>query len=323
MQTRSLIALLFPVLLSFLSTATALAQPIVGGATTKPGEFPDVVAVLSDEGACSGTLIAPDLVLTAGHCIGIAPTRVVVNTLDYGRPGGEEIAVLRAHAYPDWETTYDVGLVVLARPATAAKPRAIARACSGKTIAQHQLRIVGFGLIDPAGRGDNTRLHAAMIGVDDPRCTEAPGCNVDVAPDGEFSAGGHGTDSCFGDSGGPAFVRTPSGLAVLGVVSRGMDLPGRPCGNGGIYVRADKVVTWIERTAQRRVTRTPCDRPSDDDELAETTSAGCHAAGEAGGGVAAVLLALVGIGGIGRIVRGRNEERRPTAAASTTPSREH
>jgi len=310
MQTRSLIALLFPLL----TTVAATAQPIVGGSTTKPGEYPDVVAVLADDGACTGTLIAPDLVLTAAHCVVVEPTHVIVNTLDYGGPSGERIEVLRSHAYPDWETTYDVGLVVLARPATTAKPRAIARACSGLTIAQNHLRIVGFGLIDHEGRGDNTRLHAASIGVDDPRCTEAPGCNADVAPDGEFSAGGHGTDSCFGDSGGPAFVRTASGLALLGVVSRGMDLPGRPCGNGGIYVRADKVVAWIERTAQRRVRRTSCDRPSDESEEASDEAGGCSAAGGAG----AAVLVLVGFGVIGR---SRNERRRRTAAASTTPSR--
>ncbi|MCX5748525.1 MAG: trypsin-like serine protease [Proteobacteria bacterium] len=280
-------------LLGFTAAATwAGPTPIVGGTTTKAGDWPDVVAVLAADGACSGTLIAPDLVLTAGHCAALSPHVVVVDTLDYGKPGGETIDVVRSYAYPRWQETYDVGVVELAHPAHA-KPRAIARACSGRTIAS-EIRIVGFGLTDTAGAGDNSRLHQAAIAVDDPRCTEAPGCNAAIAPDGEFTAGGHGTDSCFGDSGGPAFAKTPSGYAVLGVVSRGMALAGRPCGNGGIYVRADKVVPWIERTTGRELVRAPCDQPADapaaDDEEA---GGGCTAAAGADLAVIALVAGFV------------------------------
>src|SRR4051812_40120331 len=92
---------------------------VVGGTTVKPGEWRDAVAVLSATTLCTGTLITPDVVLTAGHCIDPAPIYVVVDTIDYGKPGGEPIRVRSAIAYPDWQNSYDVGLVILDRAASA------------------------------------------------------------------------------------------------------------------------------------------------------------------------------------------------------------
>jgi endonuclease G len=229
-------------------------------------------------------------VLTAGHCTTeITPTMVVVDTVDYGKPGGELIRVKAVHPYPRWESTYDVGVLVLAHAAKA-KPRAIARACKLDGAAA-TVRIVGFGLTSTAGTGGNTRLHQAVLPIDDARCTESPDCNPAVAPDGEFVAGGAGTDSCFGDSGGPAFVgaKTP---ALLGVVSRGLALPGRPCGNGGVYVRADKVVAWIERTTGRTLTRASCTGAADEEPVVEEAaqSDGCSAGGAVADGVGLIVL---------------------------------
>lgn len=46
----------------------SLEQEIIGGTGGQVGEFPTTVAI-SNGGLCTGTLIAPDLVLTAAHCI--------------------------------------------------------------------------------------------------------------------------------------------------------------------------------------------------------------------------------------------------------------
>jgi secreted trypsin-like serine protease len=276
------------VILGSLSVAAA-APPVVGGTTTKPEQFPDVVAVLAPDGACSGTLVAPDVVLTAGHCTSeITPTMVVVDTIDYGKVGGELIAVKSVHPYPKWETTYDVGVLVLAHPARA-KPRAVARACNVESAST--VRVVGFGLTSTAGTGNNTRLHQAVLPIDDARCLESPDCNQAVAPDGEFVAGGAGTDSCFGDSGGPAFVGTKA-PALLGVVSRGLALPGRPCGNGGIYVRADKVVPWIEKVSGRKLVRASCTGAADEPVVEEEAPVadGCSVGGGVAQGMGMIVL---------------------------------
>ena len=87
---------------------------IIGGTAVPTGKWPDAVAVLGATGACTGTLIAPDVVLTAGHCAGINPTRVIANTLDYRAPGGTSAALQITRPDPAWEYSYDASVYVLA-----------------------------------------------------------------------------------------------------------------------------------------------------------------------------------------------------------------
>src|SRR5512135_3039343 len=111
--------------------AGSLETPVVGGTPVPVGAYPDAVAVLARDAMCTGTLIAPDVVLTAGHCIETNPVEVIVGSVELSRPGGEAIAVKSATAYPHWEHSYDVGVLVLEHPAPV-KPRAIASACTVK-----------------------------------------------------------------------------------------------------------------------------------------------------------------------------------------------
>jgi secreted trypsin-like serine protease len=61
-------------------TTAQLDQDVIGGAAAPAGKWPDTVAVLWDgEQQCTGTLVAPNVVITAGHCvIGGAPDHVLV-----------------------------------------------------------------------------------------------------------------------------------------------------------------------------------------------------------------------------------------------------
>lgn len=254
-------------LLSLVSAFASLASiesPIVGGTTVREGDFSDVVLVVGSHSVCTGTLVAPDVVLTAGHCIGDTPKQVLVGSVDYSKPGGELIAVTSAVAYPNWEQRYDVGVLVLEREARY-KPRAIAKGC--RITATAKVLAVGFGLTSASGTGTNSRLHQAELAVDDPTCGRDPACAAAIAPNGEFTAGGHGTDSCFGDSGGPLYL----GEALIGVVSRGVGTSTAPCGGGGVYVRANKVVGWIERTTGRKLTRSGCLKPKATGQTSEDT----------------------------------------------------
>jgi len=295
-----------PPMLLLLPVLASASTSVVGGTSVKPGEWPDAVAVLAQDAECTGTLITPDVVLTAGHCIAADPAVVVVDTVDFGVPGGEVIRIKSALAYPDWEHTYDVGLVVLEHPASA-PPRAIAAPCTARAelIEDALVHLVGFGLTTRSGTGDNTRLHEARIPVVDATCSDDRACNPRVSPGGEFTAGGDGPDACFGDSGGPVYLDTPAGPALIGVVSRGEALTDRPCGNGGVYVRADKVVSWIQRMTGETVARTRCAGASDQDEPgtsprpvreADTADGGCDAGGGAGGTLVIALGVITAAG---------------------------
>jgi len=293
------------------SLAAAEPAPVIGGSRVPSGAWSDVVAVIAPDGTCTGVLVAPDVVLTAGHCIELRPTHVITNTVDHAA-GGDRIAVKWARAYPTWWERYDAGVLVLEHVARG-RARPIASAClaNDRLRAGAPLRVVGFGATTPAGTDDNTQLYEATIAVLDPFCETDPACGDAARPKGELTAGGRGTDACFGDSGGPAYLDTPAGPTLLGIVSRGLEVLGLPCGNGGVYVRADKLVAWIEAVTDRDLERAPCDAPADTIEAAE--EGGCTTGGGAGLGIALVF-------GVRRRRRARQLPARDRANAPPPPS---
>jgi len=259
-----------------------------------PGKWPDAVAILGPKGSCSGTLIAPDVVLTAGHCTGIEPTEVVANTTNYNGSGGQRIAVESITAYPDFREKFDVAVVVLATPVIGVTPRSVAGHCTFAEFGDETMvHLVGFGLTDPDGGGANTALREAMAPVLDASCSGGNGCRDAVAPQGEFVAGGAGGDSCFGDSGGPVYLDTDRGPVLVAAVSRGLDGSATPCGGGGIYVRTDKVLAWIEATTGRAVAKDcPGESPAVDEPAAD--SVGCSSS-RGGASAVMILVAIVGL----------------------------
>jgi uncharacterized protein (TIGR03382 family) len=234
-------------------------ETIIGGTAAPAGKWPDAVAVLGATGSCTGTLIAPDVVLTAGHCAAANPTRVIANTLNYNAAGGTSATVQSTTAYPGWETSYDVAVVVLATPIAGVTPRKLGTACTFEGFAANtQVHLVGFGSTDIAGGGTNTLLNEVTAPVLDPACTTGNGCVAAIAPGGEFVVGGNGKDTCYGDSGGPVYLDTPRGPIVIGAVSRGLDNSPTACGGGGIYVRTDKIAAWIETTTGKQISKDAC-----------------------------------------------------------------
>lgn len=233
---------------------------VIGGTQAPAGKWPDAVAVLGAQGACTGTLIAPDVAITAGHCAEVNPTTVIANSTDYAAQGGIKATVKSITAYPSWETTYDVSVIVLTAPVAGVTPRKVGTSCTFDQDFKDNtmVHLVGFGLTDTAGQGNNTKLNEALAPVTDADCSGPGGCAAAVSPGGEFIAGGGGKDSCFGDSGGPVYLDTPRGTVVVGAVSRGLDGAATPCGGGGIYVRTDKIVAWIEQTAGKSIEKDLC-----------------------------------------------------------------
>lgn len=262
---------------------------VVGGTPVPEGKWRDVVLVVGRDSTCTGTLIAPDIVLTAGHCVESEPYEVRTDTVDYSAPGGDRIPVKWSRAYPDWEHKYDVGVIMLEHVALG-RPRMIAPACAAKAGLREgaMLHLVGFGMIAPS-IDTNTQLREVDLRVVDPTCTSDEGCQASVAPHGEFLAGGGGTGSCFGDSGGPVFLTTADGPALVGVVSRGLAELGTGCADGGIYVRADKVVSWLQSVTGVDFDPSTCEVPADEGGEAET--GGCSTGG-GGGGLIGVGLVL-------------------------------
>jgi hypothetical protein len=119
------------------------------------------------------------------------------------------------------------------------------------------VQFVGFGATDVNGNVYIDDLQEVMSTITDFDCTAKVGCNAAAKPDGELGAGGMGIDTCSGDSGGPMYLLTSYGNFLAGVTSRSYDDSVKPCGDGGIYERPDKIVDWAEQQTGISLARGP------------------------------------------------------------------
>ncbi|HTL32112.1 MAG TPA: trypsin-like serine protease [Kofleriaceae bacterium] len=236
------------------------AVPILGGSAAG-NKWPDAVAVeYGGVQECTGTLVAPTVVVTAGHCvIGGAPNSVLVGASALSRASeGERIAVAKSIEYPSSQSSIDIGVLVLKVPSAKVEPRAIASGWAKWDIVNNAaVEFVGFGTTDRNGMVETDELLEVQSTITDYNCTTSDGCNTPAKPDGELGAGGGGIDTCPGDSGGPMYLLTDYGNFLAGVTSRSYDNATYACGEGGIYGRPDKIVDWIEEQTLVKVTRGP------------------------------------------------------------------
>jgi secreted trypsin-like serine protease len=243
----------------FLKNARELARRtqrgtrVIGGTTVTGKTFFDCVAVGNDQDwGCSGTLIARNVVLTAGHCADFA-TRVF-----FGRDvskKGKIVRVAERVRHPEYHQKgkhNDLMVLVLETAVTGVAPRSVAP--SGLTDAATDARVVGFGNTDPAGFFGYGIKRQTDVPIASPSCEgEVDGEEDRVIygcdPALELIAGKPllARDTCTGDSGGPLYVADPEGQWLLaGATSRATDSATNNCGDGGVYVRVDRYRDWIE-----------------------------------------------------------------------------
>lgn len=240
------------------------SSPVTGGSDAPPGKWPDVAAVMfpvdGEVPLCTGTLVAPTIVLTAGHCYDRTtlplPDSVLIGASSLARPDeGETIPIERGYVYPDPATTEDLAVLVLARPSTRPPRQIVDGWARADLVNGAAISLVGFGAIDRTGMVYVNELQEATTTVTDVDCSTSSGCNPGAHPAGELGAGGMGVDTCPGDSGGPLYLSTSYGPVLAGVTARSYDDARFACSEGGIYVRPDKVLDWIEKVAGVPVAR--------------------------------------------------------------------
>jgi hypothetical protein len=202
--------------------ALAAGLAAITSGTADPGD-PGVAALL--DGAdliCTGTLISDRVILTAAHCVTASGPGLALFGANRSEPE-RAIAIAERRVHPDFDPTTldnDVALLLLASsPGYAPWPvwdEPLSSADRGGSV-----RLVGFGRT-AAGTGDAGIKRQGTA-------------TIQIVTAGTFAIEPAPSQTCLGDSGGPAFALEDGTEVLIGVTSFGDP----DCAFQAVAVRAD------------------------------------------------------------------------------------
>jgi secreted trypsin-like serine protease len=263
--TGAILALAFALSAAASASGGAHAS-IIGGSAARIAQFPFLAYIEAGNDrhgfACSGTVVAPRVVLTAAHCV------EDIESGDFTKPGEYAVAtnianpkqahaenvfgVTAVHVFPSFDPGAihgDAAVLILSRPTSAAPialagPEDAALYDGGAAVT-----VAGWGLTRAQNRQAPANLRAATMTVQTARACQrktrgfyevfSPALQLCLLSPPADKSG-----TCFGDSGGPAIAQradgTPIELGVISVVGP-LCTPQAP----NVLTRVDHVSAWV------------------------------------------------------------------------------
>ncbi|MEZ4816309.1 MAG: serine protease [Bdellovibrionota bacterium] len=202
------------------------SNKIVGGIESSIIEHPYVVSLQNSRGHyCGGSLVAPNFVLSAGHCVDfIAPMdmKVVIGSQSNSASAStaEVHKVVKHTTHPEFvntwsEISHDYALIELETPSAFTPVDMIAFGEDPFVVsADGNSTTLGWGTTSESGSLAKTLMQVTVPLVNTEECLKAYPGEIDESM---ICAGlkEGGKDSCQGDSGGPLVVNDTDNAGVL------------------------------------------------------------------------------------------------------------
>jgi secreted trypsin-like serine protease len=216
-------------------SAAAPAPAMVGGApAAEDGIGRSVVTIIGSRGTfCSGALIAPELVVSAAHCVMPGSDYKIVIYDAQRQPQLHDVRRVASHPQFNVQgilahrASADVALLMLSEPLTAKTP-APSGAPREPIAAGQRFTVAGIGVSQRGdGKSGGTIRSVSLV------ATGQPGRLQIRLVDPATNNAREGLGACTGDSGAPVFEQQDGRAVIIGVVSWSTGA-GNAAGCGGL-----------------------------------------------------------------------------------------